>query len=812
MKQQRWSIILLVSILALCLSAPVGGSEPDDLTPPQGAALSVELRAGISYQGVLREDGAPVSGSRDMSFRLYADDGCSMLVDTIDLSGVAVSDGLFSVTLGVDPADFNGQALWLQVQVDGTVLGCEEILPVPYALSLRPGARVHGTVAGGSTLHVENAAADEDAAAVVGRTTANYARNYGLWGETLSYRERSAGVYGRGDTNGTFGVLGESRSGIGIGGRSIGGFGRTMGVFGVTDSSANGSNGVSGRAVGKDGETAGVEGWNMGDGDGAAGVLAVADSTSGVIYGVRARTGSHTDEACGVSGKAYADSGKTYGVRGETASRTDRASGVFGHATGDSGRTFGVQGKTASSSESAAGVRGHASATSGKTRGVIGETNSSTDGAQGVYGLATAGSGQTHGVYGRSDSPVGRGVTGLATAESGANIGVLGRTDSSSDSAIGVSGYASARSGLTYGVRGTTESTSVWTTGVYGRALATEGTTFGVRGTTASSTGGATGVKGYASASSGGTIGVHGLSNSATGAGVYGQVGARSGMNYGVLGTTLRSSDWGIGVRGSALATEGRTVGVYGESESEDGRGVWGHTDSDSGTTIGVFGRSDSEDGTGVYGFAPDLDGTTYGVYGVVQSANGYAGYFLGRGYFSEYLSKAGGGFRIDHPADPENQYLNHSFVESPDMMNVYNGNVVLDNRGEAWVQLPDYFETLNREFRYQLTAIGGPGPNLHVAQEVEDNRFKIAGGSAGLKVSWQVTGVRQDAWAEANRPLVEEPKPAGERGYYMHPAAYGLPKDRDVETARAGWMTGELAKGSHGAEVGATGACALSD
>ena len=73
-------------------------------------------------------------------------------------------------------------------------------------------------------------------------------------------------------------------------------------------------------------------------------------------------------------------------------------------------------------------------------------------------------------------------------------------------------------------------------------------------------------------------------------------------------------------------------------------------------------------------------------------------------------------------------------------MMNVYNGNTVLNSAGENWVQLPDYFDALNREFRYQLTAIGSPGPNLHVAQEISVNRFKVAGGRPGGKVSWQVT------------------------------------------------------------------------
>ncbi len=136
-------------------------------------------------------------------------------------------------------------------------------------------------------------------------------------------------------------------------------------------------------------------------------------------------------------------------------------------------------------------------------------------------------------------------------------------------------------------------------------------------------------------------------------------------------------------------------------------------------------------------------------------------------------LAKAGGSFKIDHPLDPANKYLSHSFVESPDMMNIYNGVVTLDKRGEAWVQMPDYFEALNADFRYQLTAIGSPGPKLYIAQKVSGNRFKIAGGKHGMEVSWQVTGVRHDAWANEHRIPVEEVKQGEERGTYLHPELF---------------------------------------
>jgi hypothetical protein len=101
-------------------------------------------------------------------------------------------------------------------------------------------------------------------------------------------------------------------------------------------------------------------------------------------------------------------------------------------------------------------------------------------------------------------------------------------------------------------------------------------------------------------------------------------------------------------------------------------------------------------------------------------------------------LSKGGGSFKIDHPLDPANKFLDHSFVGSPDMKNIYDGVVVLDAKGRAWVILPEWFEALNQDFRYQLTAMGASGPNLYVAAEISGNRFKIAGGKPGSKVSWQ--------------------------------------------------------------------------
>src|SRR5215204_2854020 len=224
------------------------------------------------------------------------------------------------------------------------------------------------------------------------------------------------------------------------------------------------------------------------------------------------------------------------------------------------------------------------------------------------------------------------------------------------------------------------------------------------------------------------------------------------------------------------------------------------HVDGvDDGVGYGVSGRSDrgagvlggSHDGFGVVGGS----GNSAGLYG--ESSYYYAAILNGKVKITGNLEKAGGSFKIDHPLDPANKYLCHSFVESPDMKKVYDGVVMLDGNGEAEIELPDWFGALNKDFRYQLTAIGAPGPNLHIAEEISDgvtnysnssnnnknnnSHFKIAGGTSGMKVSWQVTGIRKDPWANANRIQVEEDKPAKERGRYLYPDLHGQPEENGI-------------------------------
>ncbi len=121
-------------------------------------------------------------------------------------------------------------------------------------------------------------------------------------------------------------------------------------------------------------------------------------------------------------------------------------------------------------------------------------------------------------------------------------------------------------------------------------------------------------------------------------------------------------------------------------------------------------------------------------------------------------MSKGSGSFVIDHPLDPENKLLYHSFVESPDVKNIYNGMATLDEKGEATIELPEYFEALNGQVRYQFSPIGRAMPDLHVKKIVTDHKFTLAGGAPYGKVSWQVTGVRQDPYIKKH-PIIPEVK-----------------------------------------------------
>jgi hypothetical protein len=353
------------------------------------------------------------------------------------------------------------------------------------------------------------------------------------------------------------------------------------------------------------------------------------------------------------------------------------------------------------------------------------------------------------------------------------------------------------------------EGHSIQNPGVFGRSIENAGVTgeslqgLGVLGQSSSGSG-VLGVT-FVPVDPGGNPAASGVFGSSTvgGNGVVGFVGEATGVvGNSIRGTGVRGISTGNGVVGESVGDGARTgvlgssdtgLGVQGESSSSDG--ILGRTFG-AGAAFGVRGShlSSSEDGGGVVGasfLGVGVHGLSFadfgvvgegrhGVQGISTTPAGFAGDFLGNVRITGSLSKGGGGFEIDHPLDPANKYLCHSFVESPDMLNVYNGNVITDANGEASVTLPDYFEALNQDFRYQLTVIGQFAQAI-VAQEISNNRFTIKTDQPRVKVSWQVTGIRQDPWAVANRIAVEEEKAAVEKGRYLHPELWGQPEEARI-------------------------------
>jgi len=269
--------------------------------------------------------------------------------------------------------------------------------------------------------------------------------------------------------------------------------------------------------------------------------------------------------------------------------------------------------------------------------------------------------------------------------------------------------------------------------------------------------------------------------DAAAGNGVFAAGGISSGISAGGIGVTGSGgnssgggSRGGSGVEGDGGDTV--AIGDYG--------GPGGSFQGGGSSALGVGGG----DGVDAYGGpSGGTGGAGNGIYAEPGSGPsdgvvwGLAGKFNGDVFVSGSLAKSGGSFLIDHPTDAANKYLYHSFVESPDMMNIYNGNVVTDAGGTAIVTMPDWFEALNRDFRYQLTVIGQQA-QAWVASEVANRAFTIKTDKGNVKVSWQVTGIRQDAWANAHRIPLEVDKPAEYQGHYLHPELFGHEGEPSIE------------------------------
>jgi hypothetical protein len=306
------------------------------------------------------------------------------------------------------------------------------------------------------------------------------------------------------------------------------------------------------------------------------------------------------------------------------------------------------------------------------------------------------------------------------------------------------------------GVYGSSNADSTERGGVYG-ADSFGFQSVGVKGVSYSGYGGyftAPGAAGWGIHASGGGRGVD--ASGVTGPGVVGTTSSTATNGAGVFGTINSSADYSAGIRGQNLNASCCGFGVVGFH---------------AGQGIGIGGYAPN--GFGVFGWSPNnwaawLDGA-------VQVTKDL--------HVSGTLFKGAGAFRIDNPLDPAHSYLQHSFVESPDMKNIYDGNVTTNAKGYATVQLPKWFQALNKDFRYQLTILGHSpwDTQARVWNEITNNRFTIRTNHGNVKVSWQVTGIRHDRYANAHRIQAVVPKTGADAGKYEHPRLFGQPASKGV-------------------------------
>jgi hypothetical protein len=171
--------------------------------------------------------------------------------------------------------------------------------------------------------------------------------------------------------------------------------------------------------------------------------------------------------------------------------------------------------------------------------------------------------------------------------------------------------------------------------------------------------------------------------------------------------------DSGFSVGGAGVVGTGGASSLFAGSAGAGGRFIGGSGGASSAFGgAGVVGRGGaSASGAGPGGvFTGGSGGGGDGI-DATCGKGCFAGNFTGNVNVTGSITAGKKDFKIDHPLDPANKYLLHASVESSEMKTIYDGTVILDAKGEAVVQLPDWFEAVNGNFRYQLTALGAPSP-----------------------------------------------------------------------------------------------------
>ncbi len=700
------------------------------------AARGVPIGTAMTYQGQLRSSGLPYAGTADLIFTLYDDPAAGGVQGgPIALTAISVVNGQFTVQLDFGAAAFAGGARWLDIQVrtpagsgSYTTLSPRQALTAaPYALYA-----LSGSGSGGGPWVVSGA---------------NVYYNSGNVGIGTSTPQTPLEVRGGAANSSTGTIMGTQTTGSTAAG----------GVFG--QSLVAGGNGVVG--------------------------MANVDDPNGTAIGVLGET--TTANGAAVVGWTYSPSGPAKGVWGSSSS-PDGYAGYF------QGRGYfsGNVGIGTAAPQAELNVNG--------TSWFQGDTTPLPGAAGAGVAIGTAsGNGYLfafdYGAYqpknlvlNSTGANVGIGTTApnhrlrVSGGAAWTTAGWAGSLELDNAAAIGWHadpggqrfGLGQSGGGL-YFFRTASDPGTTGSPATYDMLISDSGS-IGI-GTTTPNVGklqiSAAGNGVYASTSGASAAAVWGEGSGATSFGVYGNSASLAGV--------FGNSTSGVGVRGHtasnvAVLASADAAATAIDAETVSGYGVYTHSSGTTGVNRTILSRNDSSAGIAIHGWAAATSGTSYGVYGQCDSPNGWAVFASG-----DMGATGLKPFVIDHPLDPENKTLKHFAAEGPEPQNIYNGIATTDAQGNAWASLPDYFEEINRDFRYQLTVIddGADFVIAKVASEVQANRFLIRTSRPNVKVSWEVKGIRNDPGVRMRGFRAEEDKPDAQRGKYLVPEAYGLPKSR---------------------------------
>lgn len=581
----------------------------------------------------------------------------------------------------------------------------------------------------------------------------------GVWGHSEYSGNEPLEVGVRGVGNGlSFGMHGWSTDSTGI----YGGSGKGIGIHGYTlasnkyailgDGDLN-SIGVMGKSKNKEGV--------KGESEKEAGVFGASKNKAGV-YG-------ESEFDVGVEGSSEVD----WGTVGKTdyemdqenlepkdiGSGTSIRAGVYGFALKSFGGYF--------QSDTISGAFG----LSLQSNGLVGATKTDNRDRAGVYGASKL----VHGLYGKTDEAIG--VLGYTKAsQPDLNLPTDYKNfDHKVDNAatMGLASFAFghlSQSGSVSGVAGLSDQSN----GVVGLSNASDAERAGVKGLSSQ----ASGVLGHSISGSG----VRGKSDTGNAGEFEGEVHIENGGKTAKLWIEEMETDnnapclvWSgdkyVRKKDCWAVEEGDGVDYFVSSKGiklKVGEDVVFQVNPDGTSYHKGFeffeaglGTSTPDGSTGMF-ITPDNGFVIYDFvndeylfhanpFGDAFAANSFYTGFLGANEVSSNVKN----FRIDHPLDPENKYLIHTSMESNERLNMYSGNVITDDQGFAVVRMPEWFEALNEDFRYQLTVIGSFAHAI-IADEVKNGNFTIQTNEPNIKVSWQVSGVRKDKWAQENPNIVE--------------------------------------------------------